>query len=388
MGYYFFSPSTEKGKSARISHKDAGFLFLKNSQSDLDYFEFPTFEPIFSGINLEKGAVLVDFIYDGGGFGGTGFILSEKAMNIIKDFKLPPHRFYALPTYVDKNKTYSYYWMQVLVGDDNYDFIDFENSVFQIDFWEPEPDGRSEEFRFKNAEEMVEAYGEHWMPDNLLYEKEIALTDVFGEKSPDFFQINHVFDTFVISEKLKNAFEENGITGLKDFYENMPRIKGNSAENVAEKPVEALIEKEPFQPKTLEEVTQKLDFIFAEMDQEDDAIYDHEQEIDAALEFLSTTDNPIKPIFAYFEQHPDAIHGAPGPFVHYLETFYGNGLEAELIASAKRNPTSESINMLYRIAKDDSNPGQQKYVDLLIDIAAKHEDEYIAQTAKDCLDDL
>src|SRR4051812_45873334 len=173
MGYYFLKPSTEKGKSARICGHDPGFIMLEKTQGDLDYREFPDFDPIFSGIHLQKGSVIVDFIYDGGGFGGRGFVMSEKAMNVIKDFRLPPHRFYALPVYTHKDKTYSYYYMQILVADDNYDFIDFKDSVFQIDFWEPEPDGKSEEFRFDNAHEMVESYGEHWMPDELLYEKEI-----------------------------------------------------------------------------------------------------------------------------------------------------------------------------------------------------------------------
>lgn len=388
MGYYFLDPSVEKGKSATVSHKDAGFLFLKNSQSDLDYFEFPDFEPIFSGLNLEKGSVIVDCIYDGGGFGGRGFILSEKAMNVIKEFKLPRHRFYALPPYVHKGQTYAYYWMQILVKEDNYDFIDFENSTFQIDFWEPEPDGRSEEFTFANAEEMEQAFLKYHLPNEQLYASEIALSAAFHEKSPDLFYINRIFDTFVISERLKNALEENGVTGFKDFYEYMPCISGNSSEVAEAETSENSAEKDAFRPENLDEAMQKLDFIFSRMNDDEDAVYEYDQEIEASLDFLSKTDNPTAPVFALIEKYPDASHGAPGPFVHYLETFYKNGLEAELIASVARNPTSETINMIYRIAADDSNADRAKYIGILKDISKNNPDEYIAQTAQDCLDDL
>lgn len=387
MGYYFLKPGTEKGKSACVSHKDAGFLFLKDSQSDLDYFEFPDFEPIFSGLNLEKGSVIVDCIYDGGGFGGRGFILSEKAVDVIKGFSLPPHRFYPLPAYVHKNNAYRYYWMQILVKEDNFEFIDFTESVFQIDFWEPEPDGRSEEFRFANAEEMEAAYKKYHLPGEMLYEQEIALSAEFYAKSPDLFYIDYVFDTFVISEKLKNALEQNNITGFADFYENMPAINGNNAQNQAGGAID-VVQKDAFEPATISEVTSKLDYIFEQMAQDENAVYDYDQEIEASLAFLSQTDNPIQPVFARFEKYPDAMQGAPGPFVHYLESFYGNGLEVELLASLDRNPTSESINMAFRIASDKANPEQKRYVSVLRHIARNHPDEYIAQTAQDCLDDL
>ena len=388
MGYYFLRPSTEKGKSARIYGHDPGFILLDNTQGDLSYHEFPDFEPKFSGIHLEKGSVIVDFIYDGGGFGGHGFVLSEKAMDIIKDFNLPPHRFYALPAYVHKDRAYSYYYMQILVADDNYDYIDFENSVFQIDFGEPEPEGRSEEFRFADSDAMEEAFQKYWMPDEQLYAREIALSDEFYQKAPDLFYVSHIFDTCVISERLKHSLEANGISGIDDFYQNMPGIAGNPIKIADKGRAEERIEKEPFEPKDLDDVTRKLDFIFGQMDQDEDAVYESDQEIEASLAFLSGTQDPIAPLFRYIEQFPDASHGAPGPFLHYLESYYGKGLESELTASIKRNPTAQTIQLVYGIANDAANPERQKFKAILEEIAANSTDEYMAQTAQDCLDDL
>ncbi|WP_290840029.1 hypothetical protein [Flavobacterium sp.] len=392
MNYYYFDTSAYPDITTEIMQPDPKVWDEEHYQSNMSYWEHPDFEPIFGQLLLKvtgKKATKrpTDFLAAAGLYGGLGYVMSGKAKSVIEKFKLPEHRFYALPAYTLEatGETFHYYYLHILVADDNYDFIDFPASTFErTDFLgengQPIAIGSAEEWKDirKNMDELEEN----------IREVDLVLSDLFHKLDPDLFRIQHFLNSeFIMSERLKNALEENDISGLSDFYEYEPRINGNDFKDIPEKPVETVAEKEPFQPKSHEEVTQKLDFIFAEMDVEEDAIYDYDQEIDAALEFLSRTDDPIKPIFAYFEKHPEAIHGAPGPFVHYLETYFGIGLEAELIASINRNPTIEAINMIYRLANDESNPDREKYIAILKE-TAKSEDEYIAQSAQDCIDDL
>lgn len=66
----------------------------------------------------------------------------------------------------------------------------------------------------------------------------------------------------------------------------------------------------------------------------------------------------VEPILRFVEGNPLLDFGTPGPLVHYLEGFYGNGYEELLIESIKRMPTSHTVWMLNRLihgAKDADN---------------------------------
>lgn len=46
----------------------------------------------------------------------------------------------------------------------------------------------------------------------------------------------------------------------------------------------------------------------------------------------------IEPILRFMEEHPEIDFGAPGPLVHFMETFYKKGYEQRLIDSTKKSP--------------------------------------------------
>jgi hypothetical protein len=59
-------------------------------------------------------------------------------------------------------------------------------------------------------------------------------------------------------------------------------------------------------------------------------------------------DRVCQPIFHFFECHPLSYAGAPGAFVHYVETFYPSYVPA-LIQSVRQRPSLNTILMTNRI---------------------------------------
>jgi hypothetical protein len=59
-------------------------------------------------------------------------------------------------------------------------------------------------------------------------------------------------------------------------------------------------------------------------------------------------DTICQPIFQFFESHPLSYAGAPGAFVHYVETFYPSYVPA-LIHSVRQRPSLNTILMTNRI---------------------------------------
>jgi hypothetical protein len=49
------------------------------------------------------------------------------------------------------------------------------------------------------------------------------------------------------------------------------------------------------------------------------------------------------------EEYPVIDFGTPGPLVHFLERFYGQGYEDKLILSIQRKPTAHTLWMLNRL---------------------------------------
>ena len=59
-------------------------------------------------------------------------------------------------------------------------------------------------------------------------------------------------------------------------------------------------------------------------------------------------DTICRPIFEFFEAHPLSYAGAPGAFVHQIETFYPSYVPA-LIQSVRQRPSLNAILMTNRI---------------------------------------
>jgi hypothetical protein len=69
---------------------------------------------------------------------------------------------------------------------------------------------------------------------------------------------------------------------------------------------------------------------------------------------------PVFPaVFLFFEAHPDADLGMPGPLVHLLEGTYPGGYEELLVQSLARKPVSLTLWMANRLLNGNL-PQEQK----------------------------
>ena len=67
----------------------------------------------------------------------------------------------------------------------------------------------------------------------------------------------------------------------------------------------------------------------------------------------------VEHILTAMETNPKADYGAPGPLVHFVERFYGQGYEAALLSSVGRQPTHHTLWMLNRLVNGTKEPGER-----------------------------
>jgi hypothetical protein len=94
-------------------------------------------------------------------------------------------------------------------------------------------------------------------------------------------------------------------------------------------------------------------------------------ELAMELEAAPDRSEAIDPVFSFLERHPDADLGAPGPLVHFLETFSGVEYEQSLIRSLSRRPTPTSVWMLNRLINSLRGIDRDKYIEVLRRLASE-----------------
>jgi hypothetical protein len=74
------------------------------------------------------------------------------------------------------------------------------------------------------------------------------------------------------------------------------------------------------------------------------------------------------------EKNPTLDFGSPGPLVHFVEKYYRNGYEPELLASVSRRPIVHTVWMLNRLINGTKEADlRNKYIDALKAAAAHPE---------------
>ena len=212
MEFYTLDSSLEPKKSAQLYGFDPGYILLEIfQQGSLGYYAFPNEKVVFSGLHLKKGSVIVDFINPMGAYGGLGYLMSEKAKNILENFNLPKHKFYQLPILEFKQKAYQYYYMQILHNPYDYSFIDFDKSTFiKTDFFEE----NQTEVLFGNDLELKYAFENLDDLEEKILPNKIIFNDSFLESKFDMFQLDSLYFPFIINSKIHKAFLENNLTGI------------------------------------------------------------------------------------------------------------------------------------------------------------------------------
>jgi hypothetical protein len=73
----------------------------------------------------------------------------------------------------------------------------------------------------------------------------------------------------------------------------------------------------------------------------------------------------VRAILELMESNPDFDFGRPGALVHYVEKYYRNGYEDELLASLARRPTQHTVWMLNRLINGSEGESKRRYLRVL-----------------------
>lgn len=194
-----------------------------HAQWNLQHDKLPAFNPNFGPLWLTKDSSLVDFVDDGSATGGNGLLVSEKALKVLQQLKLPPNRAYALETIQnDRRISTQYYWLQML-SVDYHQWIDFSKSEFQLKSrFEMDPAVTGDVANIASVKELmaiIETLGEK---DQELHFSRLVFNEQYQTLGFDIFWLDNLRGVLasypIVSDRLKEALEKHALLGysLKD----------------------------------------------------------------------------------------------------------------------------------------------------------------------------
>jgi len=189
------------------------------AQHNLRDDAFPDFQPEFQPVLLSRKSSLVDFVHATGVVGGTGLLVSEKALGVLEGKKLPPYQIYPLEV-VHKEKRVEnprYFWMQILLID-NYGWIDFARSGFSLKHHLDMDNNTGEPVEIGSERELKRLI-EAKRADYHILASRITLNGVYARSPFDLFYFDWIGGLSswcsIINDRLKSALENAGVTGYE-----------------------------------------------------------------------------------------------------------------------------------------------------------------------------
>lgn len=115
----------------------------------------------------------------------------------------------------------------------------------------------------------------------------------------------------------------------------------------------------------------KIESAIAELEShiEDDDISLYQEKIVSCFEGTECSDEYVTKLLSLMERYEDAYWGAPGEFVHYLESLPSEVYESKLIESVLSHPTNHTLWMLNRVINGKKSESEiKKYCDIFEDV--------------------
>jgi hypothetical protein len=191
----------------RNSEKEMINYFIQRMTKSLDNIEDISFEIEY--VEAYKMAKMTDFFMFTPALYGINFFVSEKVRDLLSNYNMPVHTF--LPVNIYQNEKLYKYWALYIPQFYNHEYLVFNECVFNQGYI--------------LAEDLVsyETYEEykkspvHNTTEKLVFSNKI-------NKHLDLFDTSFIGHTYVISERLKQAIEDAGITGLSISDKRKPDL--------------------------------------------------------------------------------------------------------------------------------------------------------------------
>ncbi len=158
---------------------------------------------------LKKRAVLTDTLKDITIGGGTGFLINTKTKGVFDKFNIMRHQYFDASVETQKGEVLNYFWLH-LTEPQLTEKLDFHRTLFYRTEWtfrkEPIILNSYNHYKELKAKDTEASFG--------VEIDKVALSDNF-DSDLDMFTFLPFDNKVYISERLKNAIEENGIIGFK-----------------------------------------------------------------------------------------------------------------------------------------------------------------------------
>ena len=167
--------------------------------------ELPNFDPDIGNVVVESYAKLTDIISTAYFNQFLGKLLNQRALDVFLSHKIPMHKVYPV-TVIYKGQNYAYYWLHIVSNE--YALINFSKSKFI----KTSPIGR------KTGDISIKSHSDYIEEQNKGYQGySINFEQLFLDKHAikhDLFSIKDGLSEIFVSNRLKEALEANGVTGL------------------------------------------------------------------------------------------------------------------------------------------------------------------------------
>lgn len=197
-----------------ITEDDIPLLYENNGQRQVKSRVFPDFVPNCI-LKLHDKAKPTNFL-DNHVF-SFGIIIDEKFKKILKNYILPPHRFYSIKV-IWRDTQLDYYWFHYISN--TWEFVDLKKSTAQI--------YKKFDFEVDKVIDIPDLDRINEFESKLSFREDLMLNELFFKDSfpnYDVLEIDKVqYLPRLISEKLLIGLKEGGITGFEANY--FDKIKG------------------------------------------------------------------------------------------------------------------------------------------------------------------
>lgn len=198
-GHY---PQIEGFKKGYVDDAPTSIFNIQELEENNDYhIDIPDFI-------LSKTSKLTDFL----SFNRNFFIISPRAMSLIGEFSLPPHKkFNCFVRHGEKKHPYC----MLYLFRNEYDFTDYKKSKFIMRYFSGKE--HYEAILQSQSSFLKEAKGAHQILTDIIYVRKNAQLHF------DIFKINRYQPDYFLSEKLQEVLVANRITGI-DYLENVDTV--------------------------------------------------------------------------------------------------------------------------------------------------------------------
>lgn len=216
MRYFSMTNSSKSDIGSTFPQSQAmgcGYMYYApNSLWNFPVDEFPDFEPNLNCFILHQKAKWTDLI--SAVTLNNGLLMSERLRAVFLNFKIDAYKFY--PAVVTKREKKMDYYLLFTISKRSLD-INLQKSEFYL----IDPTGEPlETVRFSTIEELGDYTRAAVNKVNGVRIKQVVFKNTF-DKELDLFRFSVFNFNYIVSERLKQAIEAIGATGIK-FYEIYP----------------------------------------------------------------------------------------------------------------------------------------------------------------------